>query len=138
MLFGDSLASDVSHEVNELIDRHHLFRTDVHWPRKRGGPGPRPYKPLRAFDAFSDIEEGTRLHAVAPYLDLIVTVRHGDLATDRGRSFLLAASPSAKWAEDVVIPRNERLDAIVAPIGEIQPLTEQLSQPYMSLSGAAG
>jgi hypothetical protein len=73
-----------------------------------------------------DIEQRPRLLAVAPDLDVAAGWRAGDLAAQRCGRLLLATGPGAFRAEDVVVADNPHGDAVIALIGEMQPLAEQL------------
>src|SRR6202030_1506393 len=79
-----------------------------------------------ALQALVDIKERARLLAVAPDLDLAARGRLGDLAAERRRCFFLAVVPGTQRSEDVVIARDAHLHPLVALIGEVEPLAEEL------------
>jgi hypothetical protein len=58
------LVGEAHHHTGELIDRHHFLRADVDWTSKVGA-----HEAKRTFDAFVDVEEGSRLVPVTPDLD---------------------------------------------------------------------
>lgn len=72
-----------------------------------------------------------------PDLEAISVLRNRDFAAQRRWRLFSAAGPSTLRTENVVIARYPNLQAAAARIRHVQPLAEQLFQPY-SLSGAAG
>ena len=127
---GELLARDVHDHGGELVDRDHLFRADV----ERAGVR-RAGQAQHAFEAFVDVEERARLIAVAPDLDLAAQLGFGHLAADGGGRLFLAAGPGAFGAEDVVEARDAAFHAVVAAIGQIQPLAEQFLPAVLAVGG---
>src|SRR5438105_4156275 len=101
-----------SHNVDELIDRHHLVGPDINRSSKF-----RARQPHCALEALLDVKKRSGLLSVTPDLDLTSLWCHSDLPANRRRRLLLAVVPTPLRTENVVIPGNPHFHAVVASIG---------------------
>src|SRR5262245_738298 len=78
----------------------------------------RLHQPVQAFDAVVYVAERSRLLAVAPDLDLVVTLQpgNGDLAAQCGRRFFAPAIPRAERSKDVVEANDADVEAVVLAV----------------------
>src|SRR4051812_15570728 len=60
----------------------------------------------------------------------------GDFSTDGCRGLLLAVPPRALGAEDIVVARDAAIHAVIAVVGKVQPLTEQLFPAVLAIRGS--
>ena len=67
----DDLAGNVRDHVNQLVDRHHFLRANVDWPFEIL----RTRESDHSLEAFINVQERTRLIAVAPYFYFSVVFR---------------------------------------------------------------
>src|SRR5262249_1760640 len=121
MTLLDRFSCDPGDNIDELINRHHFIGTDINRPREI-----RPHHPQRAFEAFTDVEEGPGLFPVAPNLDLSPVRGHCNLSAYRRRSLLLTVVPAPLWPKNVVVAGDPDFHSVIAAVGEVEPLTEQL------------
>src|SRR5262249_55412893 len=111
MADAETLAGDAHDRGYQLVDRNHLLGADIE-RTGQGGAG----EGKRALHTLIDIEERTRLLAVAPKFDLAAVAGLGDLPADRGRRLFAPAAPRAVGAEDIVITGDPDLHSEVTVI----------------------
>src|SRR5262245_6386975 len=126
----DRFPCDPGDNIDELINRHHFIGPDVNRPCKI-----RPRQPQRAFEAFIDVEEGPGLFPVAPDFDLSPVRGHGDFSAYRRRSLLSTVVPAPLRAENVVVAGDPDFHPVIAAVGEVEPLTEQLLPSVFTVRG---
>src|SRR5262249_131108 len=103
-------SSDVRYDVGKLVDRNHTVLTKVERFVKIG-----PHQSVYALNAVRYIAKRTRLFAVSPYLDLMITrqFRDRNFTAHCCRRFLSSSVPSSIFTKNIMETYNARLNAVI-------------------------
>src|SRR5579863_5684021 len=128
MFNSESFSRDVHDRLGHLIDRHHLFRPDVHRSSKIG-----IHQTPHSLNTFVNVEKRTGLFAVSPYFDLASAARGSDFPAQCRWCFFAASIPCSFRAKYIVESRYTYVQAMIARKGGIDPLTKQLFPPILAV-----
>src|SRR3989440_7581860 len=112
VLLLEVLSRDPADEVDQLVDRHEMLRSQVDRLPVVG-----VHDPGQPLDAVPNVAETARLLAVPPDLDRRALLRLRDFSADRGGGLLPASPLGPPWAGDVVGADHRDSQAVGFPVG---------------------